>query len=50
MLVTLEPSALIWTPGLKDWLPLGDLPPPGKMPPEPPGVQEDVKGNEDAFT
>lgn len=50
MLVTLEPSALIWTPGLKDWLPLGDLPPPGKMPPEPPGVQEDFKGNEDAFT
>ena len=50
MLVTLEPSALIWTPGLKDWLPLGDLPPPGKMPPEPPGVHEDADGDEDAFT
>ena len=37
MLVTLEPSALVWAPGLRDWLPLGDLPAPGELPPEPEG-------------
>ena len=40
MLMTLEPSALVWTQGMSDWLPLGDLPPPAELPPAPAGTQE----------
>ena len=42
MLVTLDPSALIWTEGMADWLPLGDLPPPSELPPAPAGTEEAI--------
>ena len=35
MLHTLDRHALVWTDGLPDWLPLGDVPPLDAMPPLP---------------
>ena len=37
---TLEPDALVWSEGLTDWLPLGDIPPLEEMPPVPRGATD----------
>ena len=46
LLHTLERDALVWTEGLADWLPIGDLPPLHDLPPMPRAVAtEAAPGN-----
>ena len=44
-LASLPTDSLIWTEGLEDWLPMGELPPVSALPPAPMKASEDGRGS-----